>query len=130
MKNTLLILSLLITLGCTTSAKAQKAYDMISYKSIIYGSQATLQLADGYLLASKVTIRSKFGDQVFAPSANEPDARGDLRFASVKSNGRYKDNTGSWLTLKKLNDPEYPAQIKAVYWDGKMQKSVTFKQQK
>ena len=129
MKNTLIVLSLLITLGCTTAARAQKAYDIISYQSMIYGNQATLQLADGYLLASKITIRSKFGNQVFAPSANEPDARGDFRFDPVKPTGRYKNNAGSWLTLKKFNDAKYPLQIKAVYWDGKIQKAVIFKQQ-
>ena len=125
MKNTLVILSLLISLCCTTSAKAQKAYEIITYKATVYGRPATLQLADGYLLASKVIIRSKFGDQVYTPSAD--DAQGDLRFDVVKATGRYKDSKGSWLTLKKLDGPDYPSQLKAVYWDGKMQKVIVFK---
>lgn len=129
MKNTLIIFSLFISLYCSTSAQAQKAYDVINYKAIVYGNQTTLQLTDGYLLASKVIIRSKLGDQVYSPSANEPDARGDLRFDAIKSTGRYKDNKGSWITLKKLNEPDYPSQIKAVYWDGKVQKIVVFKTQ-
>src|SRR5207244_4279733 len=110
MKNILRILSLLlIPLFYTTSVKAQKAYDMISYKAIIYGNQAKLQLADGYLLASKVTISSNFGDQVFSPSAAEPDARGDLRFDVVEATGRFKNSKGSWLKLKKMNRAAYPS---------------------
>ena len=129
MKNTLIVLSLLITLGCTTAAKAQKAYDIISYKSIIYGNRATLQLADGYLLASRITIRSKFGKQVLAPLTSEPDVHGDLRFDLVESTSRYKNNFIPWLTLKSLNDAEYPLKIKAVYRDGKTQTVVVFTQQ-
>jgi hypothetical protein len=128
MKNTLIILNLLIAL-CINSAKAQKAYDIITYKTNIYGNQAILQLADGYLLASKVIIHSKFGNQEFAPSADEPDTKGDLRFDAIKGYGRFKDNKGSWLMLKKINGQVYPKQIKAVYWDGKMQKNVFFKTQ-
>jgi hypothetical protein len=125
MKHTLIILNLLIAL-CINSAKAQKAYDIITYKTNIYGDQAILQLADGYLLASKVIIRSEFGNQEFAPSTDEPDTSGDLRFDAIKGNGRFKHNKGSWLTLKKINGADYPKQIKAVYWDGKMQKKVLF----
>lgn len=128
MKNTLTILSLLIALCYGTSVQAQKAYDIIRYKAIVYGNQTTLQLADGYLLASTVIIRSKFGDQVFSPSSVEPDAQGDLRFDAAKSTGRFKNNKRSWITLKKLNGQEYPSRIKAVYWDGKVQKAVVFNQ--
>ncbi|GAA4328826.1 hypothetical protein GCM10023149_33020 [Mucilaginibacter gynuensis] len=58
---------------------------MISYKTTIAGKATTLQLADGYLLASKVKILSKLGNQEFSPSADEPDAKGDLRFDPVNS---------------------------------------------
>jgi hypothetical protein len=111
----------------TTSVKAQKAYAMISYKAIIYGSQANLQLADGYILASKVTIFSKLGNQVFSPSASEPDSRGNLRFDVVEATGRLKNNKGSWLKLEKINGSAYPLQIKSVYWDSKVQKNIVFK---
>ncbi|TCD11008.1 hypothetical protein EZ449_05775 [Pedobacter frigidisoli] len=129
MKNPLLILILLVTLVCKNPARAKKSYDLISYKSIIDGSQATLKLAYGYLLASKITIRTKVGEQVFTPLANEPDLHGELRFERAKSTRKHMGNSGSWLTLKKLNDAEYPSQIKAVYRDGKVQKVVVFKQQ-
>lgn len=129
MKNLFKILSfLLISCCCAPFAQAQKAYDISNYKATIYGNPTSLQLADGYLLASKVTIRSQQGNQVFAPSAAEPDARGELRFDPVKATGRYKNNRGSWLMLKKLNATDYPAQLKAVYWDGKVQTAVVFKQ--
>lgn len=126
-RNPLIVLSLLATLCGTTSARAQKAYDIIHYQATVYGSVTTLELADGYLLASKVIMRSKFGNQVFSPSADEPDARGDLHFEPVKSTGRYKNNKGSWLTLKQLNVAQYPSRILAVYWDGKVQKTFVFK---
>lgn len=122
----ILLLFTLVSAG--NSARAQKAYDILSYKATIKGNQATLQLADGYLLASKLIIRSKFGEQVFAPSADEQDAQGDLRFDAVKGIGKYKDNKGSWLTLKKIAGPKYPAQLQAIYWDGKVQKTFIFKQ--
>jgi hypothetical protein len=129
MKNTLIMLSLLFTLSCTTVVKAQKAYDIIIYKTIIYGNKATLQLAEGYLLASKVIIRSNFGNKEFAPLTNEPDAYDQLRFDAVTATGRFKGIKGSWITLGKLNGPGYPSQIKGLYWDGKMRKVVVFKQQ-
>ncbi|WP_457132153.1 hypothetical protein [Mucilaginibacter sp. UYNi724] len=119
----------MFTLGYLNPASAQKAYDLIKYQASVYGNKTTLQLADGYLLASKVTIHSKFGDQVFSPQANEPDNQGNLQLSFVKGGGRLKDNKGSWMLLKNLNGPEYPLQISAVYWDGKMKKAVVFKQQ-
>ena len=118
------IFGLLILLCCTKPVQAQKAYDLISYQTTIYGNKMSLQLADGYLLASKVTIHSRSGDQVFSPSQGEPDAGGDLRFDPVKSTGRFKANKGSWLILKKLNGPVYPAQLGAVYWNGKTQQTI------
>ena len=129
MKKAFSLFMFMILIFGIKSAQAQKAYDNITYKTTIYGNRTTLQLADGYLLASKITIHSKFGDQVFACSANEPDDQGDLRFDAVKGTGKYKDNKGSWLTLKKLAGQQYPSQIKAVYWDGKMQSVMVFKKQ-
>ena len=128
MKHTLRLLCLVITLCCAVPAKAQKAYTTITYRTSIDGNQATLQLTDGYLLASKVTIRSKFGNQVFSPAADEADAQGDFKLDASRGTGKFKHNSGSWLTLKKMNGPDYPTQIKAVYWDGKVQKTVIFKQ--
>jgi hypothetical protein len=127
-KNTLTILGLLLTLFCTLPAKAQKAYDMILYQGTIYGNQAVLKLADGYLLASKLSMSSKLDKQEFSPSAGEPDARGDLRFDAAKATGRFKDNKGSWILIKKIGGAEYPSRIMAVYWDGKMQKTFVFNQ--
>ena len=127
MKYTLTLLCFVVLYGAVP-AKAQKAYDVIRYQTIINGSPATLQLADGYLLASKVTIYSKSGNQVFSPSAGEADAQGNLRFDLAMGTGRFKNNKLSWLTLKKMNIPEYASLIKAIYWDGKVQKTVIFKQ--
>ncbi len=130
MKNVSTFIGLLIVLCCTDPAQAQKAYDLIKYQATVYGNKATLQLADGYILASKVTIHSKYGDQVFSPSADEPDVQGDLRFDAVKATGRFRNNKGSWLLLKKFNGTEYPSKLSAVYWDGKVQKVITFRQLK
>jgi hypothetical protein len=127
MKNAFTVICLLITLCCITSARAQKAYDFIKYQGTIDGNKTTLQLADGYLLASKLTIYSKFEDQVFSPLTDEPDIRGDWRFDAVKLTGSHKNNGGTWLILKGLNKPEYPSQIMAIYRDGKVQKKVFFK---
>ncbi|MET4014235.1 hypothetical protein ABIB62_004091 [Mucilaginibacter sp. UYP25] len=33
------------------------------------------------------------------------------------------------MVLKKINEPDCPLQIKAIYWDGKMKKAVVFEQQ-
>lgn len=129
MKKAILIFSLFVLIYGISSAQAQMAYDNITYKTTIYGDRTTLQLADGYLLASKITIHSKFGDQVFASTANEPDDQGDLRFDAVKGTGSYKDNKGSWLMLKKLTGQQYSSQIKAIYWDGKMKNMLVFKKQ-
>ena len=129
MKKAFSLFMFLILMCGIKSAQAQKAYDFITYRTIIYGDQTTLQLADGYLLASKITIRSKIGNQEFAPSAAEADDQGDLRFDAVKGTGRYKENKGSWLTVKNLNGAEYPSMLKAIYWDGKMQKTFIFKRQ-
>jgi hypothetical protein len=128
MRNTLITISLLITFCSTNSAQAQKAYDVISYKAVLQGSTTSLQLADGYLLGSKVTIRSKYGNQVFVPSANEPDRNGKLRFDPVKGTGKHKSKIGSWLIISGLNGVDYPIHIKAVYWDGKIQTPIIFKQ--
>jgi hypothetical protein len=128
MKNILIIFTLLMTLCCyTIPAKAQKAYEILNYIAIIDGHQATLQLADGYLLASKVTIRYKLGGQVFSPSLNELDAQGDLRFDAITEAKKYKDKMGSWIILKNLDEPHNSAQIKAVYWNGQVQKVIVFK---
>jgi hypothetical protein len=108
-------------------AEAQKAYDILSYNANIYGSKTKLELADGYLLASKITIQSREGNQVFAANANEPDKKGDLKFDPIKSTGRYKNIKGSWLMLNGINLINYPRKIIAIYWDGKMQKTVVFK---
>ncbi|RZJ87705.1 MAG: hypothetical protein EOO20_15430 [Chryseobacterium sp.] len=129
MKKAFSLFMFLILMSGIKSAKAQKAYDFITYRTTIYGDQTTLQLADGYLLASKITIRSKIGNQEFEPSSAEADDQGDLRFDAVKGTGRYKENKGSWLTVKNLNGAEYPSMLKAIYWDGKMQKTFIFKRQ-
>jgi hypothetical protein len=126
MKNALRYIFILYGLSSANLSQAQKAYDLIKYQASIYGNKTTLQLADGYLLASKVTIHSRFGDQIFLPSADGPDTQGTLRFDAVKSAGRYKSNAGSWLTLKGLNKSTYPTQIKAIYWNGKVQKIIIF----
>ena len=49
---------LLILIGLTLpmQAQAQKAYDILAYRADMYGNQAKLELADGYLLASKITM--------------------------------------------------------------------------
>jgi len=130
MKNSLTLVGIFIILCCAAPAKAQKAYDIITFKTRIYGNPATLQLADGYLLASKVTVQSKSGYQVFTPSAAEADAQGDLRFDVATGTGKFKNIKGSWICLKKMNSPDYSSSIKAVYWDGKVQKTVVFKQVK
>jgi len=127
-KKTLTTLSLLLTLFCILPAKAQKAYDMITYQATFYGNKAVLKLAGGYLLASKLSIRSKLGTQEFLPPGGEPDARGDLRFDAAQATGRFKDNKGSWVLIKKIDGPEYPSRIMAIYWDGKMQKTFVFHQ--
>ena len=80
-------------------AQAQKAYDILAYRADMYGNQAKLELADGYLLASKITIQSRYGDQVFVANANEPNKKGDLKFNPIKSTGRYKSIKGSWVML-------------------------------
>ena len=127
LKTAFLFVILVMLLQAGNSAKAQKAYDRIIYKAVIYGNPTTLQLADGYLLASKVTIRSKYGDQVFTTANNAPDNQGDLKFDIAKSTGKYKKSAGSWLTIKGVDVPEYPSRLKAVYWDGKVLKSFVFK---
>jgi hypothetical protein len=128
MRITSAIVSLFLILSYTLPAKAQKAYDMITYQGTIYGSKAILQLAEGYLLASKLSMSSKLGKQEFSPSAGEPDARGDLRFDAAKATGRFKDNKGSWILIKKIGGAEYPSRIMAAYWDGKIQKIFVFNQ--
>jgi hypothetical protein len=120
-------LAILVTLCYTSQVHAQKAYEIISYKAKVYGSPAKLAIADGYLLASKIIIYSSYGTQTFAPNANDPDTKGELRFEPVKGTGRYKDNSGSWLTLKGLNSSDYPYKLNAVFWDGKMLKQITFR---
>jgi hypothetical protein len=127
MRKLLSYLAILVTLCYSTKVYAQKAYDIISYKAKVYGSPAKLAIADGYLLASKIIIYSSYGTQTFAPNANDPDIKGELRFEPVKGTGRYKDNSGSWLTLKGLNSSDYPYKLNAVFWDGKMLKQITFR---
>lgn len=130
MKNPLTLICLLFYLCSAKPVIAQKAYDVIRYEALIYGRKTTLLLADGYLLASKISIHSNYGDEVFSPDSNEPDSQGYLRFIPVKGTGRYKNNEGSWVILKGLNSPEYPSKIKAVYWDGKMRITVGFTKRK
>ncbi|WP_374951047.1 hypothetical protein [Mucilaginibacter sp.] len=108
-------------------AHAQKAYDIIFYRANIYGDRTKLELADGYLIASKVTIHSQYGDQVFAANANEPNDKGDLKFDPEKGTGRYKDMTGSWIILNRSPSTNHPNKINAIYWDGKMQRKIVFK---
>jgi hypothetical protein len=128
MRSTIIITSLLITLWCTNLAQAQKAYDLISYKAVLHGSTASLQLADGYLFGSTMTMRSKYGNQIFTASANEPDENGKLRFDPVKGTGKHIVKTGSWLIISGFNGVDYPLHIKAIYWDGKMRIPIIFKQ--
>lgn len=99
MRKYFICLLIIVGLCFGLQAHAQKAYDIISYKVDIYGSPGKLEVADGYLLASKVTIHSSYGDQIFAADANEPNDKGELKFHPEKGTGRYKNITGSWLRI-------------------------------
>lgn len=123
-------LKILFIICCTSVAHAQKAYDVFAYKATVGGSVVKLELAEGYLLASKVTFHSRFGDQVYAPNENEPNAAGDLKLDLVKGTGCYKGDTGSWLLLKGLRLASNAKKISAVFWNGKIQKPIIFRQSK
>ena len=127
MKNCYSCLLILLGSSLVMQAHAQKAYDILSYSANIYGSQIRLELCDGYLLASKITINSRYGDQVFVANDNEPNKKGDLRFDRIKSTGRYKAIKGSWVTLNGLYLTDHSSKINAIYWDGKIQKRIVFK---
>lgn len=120
-------LLILVGLSLPMQAQAQKAYDILAYRADMYGNQAKLELADGYLLASNITIHSRYGDQVFVANANEPNKKGDLKFNQIKSTGRYKSIKGSWVMLNGVNLDAPPSKIKAIYWDGKMHEKILFK---
>lgn len=128
MKKVFIIINLLLSLCWTGSAQAQKAYELIRYKGSIQGNRTTLLLADGYLPASKVTIYSKHGNQLFSPSTDGPDSQGELRFNAAASNKGNKKSAGSWLVLKGLDKYPYPSQIRAVYWDTKVRRAVVLRQ--
>jgi hypothetical protein len=127
MKKLALTISVLLATGWILFAYGQKAYDHVTYRATIYGNAAVLILADGYLLASKLTIHSKLGNQAFTPNANEADKNGNLQFNAVKSSGRFKNNKGPWFIISGLDQPNFPVQIKAIYWDGKIRKAVVFR---
>ena len=127
MKNCYSCLLILLGSSLVMQAHAQKAYDILSYSANIYGSQIRLELCDGYLLASKITINSRYGDQVFVANANEPNKKGDLKFNPIKSTGRYKSIKGSWVMLNGVFFNARPSKIKAIYWDGKMHEKIVFK---
>jgi hypothetical protein len=127
MKKALNIINLLLALCWTTSAQAQKAYELIRYQGSIDGNKTTLLLADGYLPASKITIHSKSGDRVFSPSADGPDSLGQLRFEVVRPVKKYKNSAGPWLILKGLDKPTYPFQLEALYRDGKEKRTLVLK---
>jgi hypothetical protein len=118
---------MLIGLCLAIQAQAQKAYDILAYRADGYGTHTKLELADGYLLASKITIHTRYGDQVFVANANEPDKKGDLKFDPINSTGRYKSIKGSWVLLTGLNLNDKPSKIVAIYWDGKVQEKFVFK---
>ncbi|MCJ8211341.1 hypothetical protein MUY27_16605 [Mucilaginibacter sp. RS28] len=128
MRNLLIGLKILFMMCLAFPAHAQKAYDVFTYKAMISGTIARLELADGYLLASKVTLHSRSGDKIYAPTANEPNAAGELKFDLVKGTGHYKDDKGSWLLLKGLKPEGNSNKISAVFWNRKMQKAIVFRE--
>jgi hypothetical protein len=130
MRNVFFRITLLLALCTTTPVFAQKAYDVIRYKAMISGHTATLELADGYLLASKVIIRSANGNLVFTSMADAADEKGNLRLDQVSGSGRINNFAQSWLVLEGLNGHGYPPVIKATSWNGKMQRTVVFKAEK
>jgi hypothetical protein len=130
MRNVFIRITLLLALCTTTPVFAQKAYDVIRYKAIISGQTAQLELADGYLLASKVTIRSANGNLMFTSTADAPDEKGKLRLDQVSGSGRNNNVPQSWLVLEGLSGHGYPPVIKATYWNGKMQRTIAFKAEK
>jgi hypothetical protein len=130
MRNVSIRIALLLLLCTTTPVFAQKAYDVIRYKAMISGHTAILELADGYLLASKVIIGSTNGNRKFASTADVPDEQGKLRLDQVNESGKNNNVTQSWLVLEGLSGHGYPPVIKATYWSGKMQRTIAFKAEK
>ncbi|WP_129714824.1 hypothetical protein [Pedobacter sp. SYP-B3415] len=97
---------------------AQKAYDTIHYLGRVEGYRAQLELADGYLLASRITFNTKRGIRVFKAMAHEADKQGKLRFVETKPRQGGGEKTALWVELRNLDADRYSPKISAVYWNG------------
>ncbi|PST83683.1 hypothetical protein C7T94_14220 [Pedobacter yulinensis] len=86
-----------------------------------------MTLADGYLLASKIVIHSKQGDQLFLPADIEVDENGKLRFDAVQDAVRHRTKEVATITLSGLDEHQVLPTVGAIYWDGKAKRSIIFK---
>lgn len=121
----ILILTLFMISPITSFA--QKAYEMVEYNSTVNGMVVKLSLADGYLVASKITLISKNKKaSIFNPENGVADNNGKLKFipytAPLKPAKPY-------FFLSGLRDSfgVIPLTISGKYYDGNKQYSLIFK---
>ena len=101
---------------------AQKAYEMVEYNGTINGMTVKLSLADGYLVASKITFVSK-KSKLFYPENGFINSAKQIKFApNANTNELDKEY---FILLNPKNDfDKIPQQISCKFWDGK--KSYNF----
>lgn len=106
---------------------AQKAYEMVEYNSTVNGMVVKLSLADGYLVASKITLISKNKKaSIFNPENGVADNNGKLKFIPYTAPLK---PTKAHFILSGLQDSFsiIPLTISGKYNDGNKQYSLIFK---
>lgn len=106
---------------------AQKAYETVEYTGTANGMMVKLSLADGYLVASKITLITKNNNaKIFIAKNGVADTSGRLKFihytAPLKPSKPY-------FLLSGLQDSFnlVPLTISGKYYDGKNQYPIILK---
>jgi hypothetical protein len=96
-------------------AIAQKAYETANYSGKIKGQIVSFKLANGYIGASELSLRSstKATPVLYTPDSGTPDSDQKIRFKSTKA-------TAGYFIVKNMQDAydQLPVIISAVFITG------------
>ena len=81
----------LLSIICGSSAvHAQKAYETISFSSIIDGAKVNFKFADGYFAASWIRLQKGGRSENYRPENGEPLVSGDRKFLPARKGARFQ----------------------------------------